>query len=69
MTIVEAEPGERIDLFASRMLVIAYTTNDVVLGEFNQHTLEARPGMLREDVIREWDKQARESYFGPENGP
>lgn len=63
MHIVEAEPGQNVADFAAELVTIAWRTNDVVLGEFNQHTLEARPGMTREDVMRPWNNAQRESYL------
>lgn len=64
MIIMQAEPGQPIWRFADELIARAWATNDVVLGEFNQHTLEARVGMTREDVLRQWDEAQRRSYFG-----
>lgn len=64
MQIVEAEPGQNIADFAAELVTIAWQRNDTILGEFNQYTLEARPGMTREDVMRAWNKDQRDSYFG-----
>ncbi len=61
MHIMTAKPCEDVRDFARRMLVEAYTRNCPVLGEHNQHTLEARPGMLSADVLRTWDDAQRRS--------
>lgn len=62
--IVKAEPCETVYHFAARMVRIAAETFVTVLGEFNQHTFEARVGMTRDDVMAEWDRAQRASYFG-----
>ena len=60
--IMEAEPGESVHDFAARMVGRAWAENEIVLGEFNQHTLEARPGSTRDGVIKPWDDEVRRSY-------
>ncbi len=62
--IVEAEPGQHVADFASEMVALAYRLNMPILGEFNQYTLEARPGMTTEDVLKPWNEDQRRSYFG-----
>lgn len=62
MQIMEAKPCEEVLAFAARMVARAWETNSVVLGEFNQHTLEAKPGMTREQVMKPWDDAQRASY-------
>jgi len=64
MMLMTANPCEDVHEFAKRMIVEAYITNGVVLGEFNQHTFEVRPGSMIEDVIRPYDEWAQRSYFG-----
>jgi hypothetical protein len=58
-----AEPTECINVFANRMVMMASQTGEVILGEFNQHTLEARPGDTRKDVMKPWNDAQRESYL------
>lgn len=62
MQIMEAKPCEDVSAFAARMVVKAWQTGGVVLGEFNQYTLEARPGMTRQQVLKPWDDAQRASY-------
>ncbi len=63
MHIMQAKPCEEVHQFARRMVVEAYSRNCAVLGEHNQHTLEARPGMRSEDVLRPWNEAQRRSYM------
>lgn len=62
--IMTAKPCEAIDQFARRMIVEAYLRNGIVLGEHNQHTLEARPGSTVAAVLRDWNEATRRSYLG-----
>ncbi len=62
MNLVEAEPGQNVYDFAAELLVLAYCRNGAVRGQFNQHVLEARPGMMREQVLKPWDDFQRRSY-------
>lgn len=64
MIIMVARPCQDISDFAAEMVRRAWLENDAVLGEFNQFTLEARPGMTRDQVMRDWDDAQRRSYFG-----
>ncbi len=61
--IMQAKPGEEVHQFARRMVVEAYTRNCTVLGEHNQHTLHASPGMTSEDVLMPWNEAQRRSYM------
>lgn len=63
MILVEAKPMESASAFADRLLRMAHDANDVALGEFNQYTFEARPGMTVEDVLRAWNQAQKDSYF------
>lgn len=62
-TIVEARPGEIVTDFARRILSQAADQGRVVLGSHNEHTLEARPGMTIEAVMKPWNDAQRRSYF------
>ena len=62
--IMEAKPGEHIETFAARMVVWAWQYACTVLGSHDQFTLVARPGMTRNDIIADWDKQYRD--YDPE---
>lgn len=62
--ILEARTCEDVEAFAARMVVLSWTSNRIVLGEFNSFTFEARPGMTREDVMKPWAEAQRRSYFG-----
>ena len=62
--ILEARTCEDVEAFAARMVVLSWTSNRIVLGEFNSFTLECRPGMTREDVMKPWAEAQRRSYFG-----
>lgn len=64
MQILEAKPGEQITTFATRLLVQALRVKETVYGEFNQHTLEAKPGMTRAEILKPWNDAQRVSYFG-----
>ena len=64
MIIVEAKPCQSISDFAAELVMTAWRANDTVLGEFNQYTLEARPGMTREQVMHDWNEAQKRSYFG-----
>lgn len=60
--LLEAKPCESIEAFAARMVAYSWEIMGTVLGEFNQHTLECRPGMTREQVMKPWDDAQRASY-------
>ena len=62
--VVEANPCEDVEAFAARMVARAWDGQCTVLGEFNQHTLEARPGMTRAQVMKPWSDATQASYFG-----
>jgi hypothetical protein len=62
--LMRARPCQEITSFAAEMVAQAYLRNRAVYGRFNQHTLVARPGMTRRDVMKPWDDAARRSYFG-----
>lgn len=64
LDVMEASPCEDVDRFAARMLVRAYETGCTVLGEHNEHTLEARPGMTTKDILKPWNEAQRRSYLG-----
>lgn len=61
---VDARPGQNIDEFAAELVTLAWQTQETVLGNFNQFTLRAKPGMTREKVMADWNKAQRDSYFG-----
>jgi hypothetical protein len=63
-TIARAEAGEHVRDFAKRMLLMARAVNGIVLGEFNQYTLEAQPCSTLDGVTMSWDEAHRRSYFG-----
>jgi len=56
MHTIRAEATEEIRDFAKRMVVEAYTRNDMVFGIFNEHTLMAKPGTKAEEVVSMWDR-------------
>jgi hypothetical protein len=56
MHTIRAEATEAISDFAKRMVVEAYTRNDMVFGLFNEHTLMAKPGTKAEEVVSMWDR-------------
>lgn len=64
MRLMAAESCESVEDFSARMLAAAVCWQDAVLGEFNQYTFEARPGMSTFDVRRAYEAAAYESYFG-----
>jgi hypothetical protein len=61
--IMKADPGEEVGDFACRMLLRAVGANATVLGEHNQHTLEARPGMGIKEILAPWHEAQRSSYL------
>jgi len=64
MLYIKARPSETYDAFADRMAKTAKATNQTILGEFNQHTFEARPGMDRRDILKEFHENGWRDYFG-----
>lgn len=64
ITIMEATACETVEHFAARMVVEAYRVGGVILGEHNEHTLEARRGMTTDEVLKPWSDALRASYFG-----
>jgi len=56
MHTIRAEVREEINDFAKRMVVEAYTRNDLIFGIFNEHTLMAKPGTKAEEVVGLWDR-------------
>jgi hypothetical protein len=63
LEVMEAEPGETVDAFAARMVVRSWQTGAAVIGGHNQHTLECRLGMTREQVLAPWHDAQRKSYL------
>lgn len=61
---IEARPCQLIHSFAAELVALAWQSNSTVYGRFNQHVLEAKPGMSREQVVKPWDDAQRQSYFG-----
>jgi len=64
MIVMNARPCETYEAFADRMAAKASAAQQVILGEFNEHTLEARPGMDREDILKEFYEIRWQDYFG-----
>lgn len=62
--ICAAEAGASVLAFATDLVRLAWTHDTTILGEFNQHTLEARPGMTVSDVLTPFNEWQRRSYFG-----
>ena len=56
MHTIRAEVREEINDFAKRMVVEAFTRNDLIFGLFNEHTLMAKPGTKAEEVVSMWDR-------------
>ncbi len=62
--IAECPPGLHIRAFAEKMALMARTTGQLVLGEFNQHTLEAKPETSVEEIVDQWSEaHARTSVW------
>lgn len=55
MKVVQARPGWQIERFCAELIVAAYMTNEAVLGQFNEHKLFAKPGLIRDDLILQWE--------------
>lgn len=51
-----AEPCEHVADFAQAMFAVAHRTRGIVLGRFNQHIFEARPGRTIDEIIRPWQE-------------
>lgn len=60
--VMKADPGEQVSSFAARMVSAALRKNQLILGEFNQHTFEARPGSKLSEVLKPWEDAQRKSY-------
>jgi len=64
MKIMLAEGGENITKFCERLAHEAAACGDVVLGEFNQHTLTANPGDTPEQVAAPFHNHSWRDYTG-----
>lgn len=54
MTEIESEKGVHIERFASQIVAEAYLRNAPVVGIFNDHRLDARPGLTSDDVLKQY---------------
>lgn len=68
--ILTAEPrgGDDLEVFAARLVYIAWMTGWLAMGCFNGMWLIARPGMTRKEVAEPYDAMLRRSYFGEGEG-
>jgi hypothetical protein len=57
LKVIEAQPCQDVESFAAELVLVAWTTGETVLGEFNSTTLVAERGSTRADVLRQWDEQ------------